>query len=54
MKRNAWWRWLVDSVAGYVAWSIQFAASGDIAASIITVLAVWGYGLWCFHDGRRA
>ena len=50
-----WWRYairsLIDFAAIFVAWAIQFAASGSYAAAFITATAVGIYGMWCFYDG---
>ena len=55
MKTKPWWRYalrsLIDFAALYVAWAIQFAASGSYAAALITAAAVGAYGVWCFYDG---
>ena len=54
LKRGQWRRVLrpvIDIAALYVAWSVQFAASGSHAAAAITASAVGAYGLWCFYDG---
>ena len=44
-------RAVIDIAAIYVAWCIQFAASGNLWASAITAAGVALYGLWCFADG---
>ena len=52
--RYWWWKALrsvIDIFALYVAWSIQFAASGSYVAAAITAVAVCLYGVWCFYDG---
>ena len=55
MKTKPWWRYalrsLIDVTVLYVAWGIQFAASGSHAAAAITAVAVGVYGTWCFYDG---
>ncbi len=44
-------RFLIDCAAIFVAGSIQFAASGDSAATVITCIGVALYGCWCHYDG---
>ena len=55
MKTKPLWRYalrsLIDVVVLYVAWSIQFAASGSYEAAAIPAVAVGVYGAWCFYDG---
>lgn len=55
MKTKPWWRYalrsLIEVAALYVAFAIQFAASGSTAAAAITAAAVGVYGVWCFYDG---
>jgi hypothetical protein len=47
-------RWAIDTAALYVAFSIQLAASGSVAAAVITAVGVGLYGVWCFYDGTAS
>lgn len=47
-------RFVIDMAVMFLAFSLQYAASGNLIAAIITSAAVVIYGCWCFFDGFAA